>query len=123
MNDERRDFLSLATPPARMTVQEAAWFLGFSDKEIAVLVGAGLLKPLGRPRPNGIKYFAAVSLGQLRKDEKWLSRASDAIIHFWRRKNARRAHENGHAPTADAEPIFTYSGSEAASAFRRGHPH
>ncbi len=90
VNDERREFLSLAMPPARLTAQEAAWFLGFSEKEISVLVGAGLLKPLGHPRANGVKHFAAVNLDQLRKDQKWLARASDGILQFWRRKNGRR---------------------------------
>ena len=104
VNDEQREFLSLARAPARLTAQEAAWFLGFSEKEISVLVGAGLLKPLGHPRPNGVKYFASVNLDQLRKDQKWLARASDAILQFWRRKNGRRDSANaGSEPDMERE--------------------
>jgi hypothetical protein len=91
MSPERREFLSLPTPPARLSLGEAAWFLGFSDHDISVLVSAGLLKPLGRPPPSGSKYFATAELRALREDTRWLARASDAIVAHWRQKNAGRA--------------------------------
>ena len=81
MNHDRMDFLiSARTPPARLNVQETAWYLGFAEHEISILVSAGLLKPLGHPPTNGIKYFAARLLADLREDTQWLSRASDAIV-------------------------------------------
>lgn len=42
-------FLYLMMAPARLTVEEAAWLLGFSPHEIPILVAKGLLKPLGCP--------------------------------------------------------------------------
>ena len=47
MNQAKKDFLSLANPPARLGIEETAWLLGFNEHDIAVLVSAGLLKPLG----------------------------------------------------------------------------
>jgi hypothetical protein len=55
-----------------------------------MLVAAGLLKPLGHPARNSTKFFAAEVLEQLRKDEKWLARACDAIASHWRKRNARK---------------------------------
>src|SRR5438445_1686957 len=49
------------------------------------------LKPLGRPKPNSDKYFAAVKLAELRQDEQWLSRATHFISQHWQDKNARKS--------------------------------
>ena len=74
-----------------MTAEQAGWFLGFSPAEITILMGEGMLKPLGRPARNGPKYFAAAALEELRRDRKWLARASDAIVTYWHNKNARKS--------------------------------
>lgn len=73
-----------------MTAEEAAWFLGFSPHEIPVLMAEGILKPLGHPSRNGHKFFAAVELEDLRRNVKWLAKASDAIVSYWQSKNARK---------------------------------
>jgi hypothetical protein len=89
MNPERKDFLSVTKLiPARLDSQETAWFLGFAVHDIPILIRAGLLKPLGHPQPNGVKYFAATNLVRLREDAQWLSRATDAIAKHWQSKNA-----------------------------------
>jgi len=59
--------------------------------EIALLIKRGLVKPLGRPGPNGDKFFATVTLSKLRQDEQWLSRATQAVSEHWKDKNARKA--------------------------------
>jgi hypothetical protein len=74
-----------------LTATQTAWFLGFEPHEIAMLVAAGLLKPLGHPPRNSTKFFSTETLEQIRRDEKWLARASDAICAFWRESNARKA--------------------------------
>jgi hypothetical protein len=90
MNIERKDFLSVfRMPPARVIAEEATWYLGFAPHDIPVLVSAGLLKPLGHPPASGTKFFATTTLQKLRDDLKWLSRASDAIVKHWQKKNAR----------------------------------
>ena len=97
MQQNKRDFLSLLVPPARLTITETAWCLGFTEHDISVLISEGMLKPLGHPPASGSKYFATVELKALREDSRWLARASDAIVTHWKRKNAGRAEENGHA--------------------------
>lgn len=90
MNQEKKEFLSLAHPPARLGINEAAWLMGFNEHDIPVLVSVGLLKPLGRPASTGSKYFATVVLQSLRNDTRWLAKASDAIVNHWRSKNSGR---------------------------------
>ena len=94
-------FLNLMMAPARLTVEEAAWLLGFSPHEIPILVAKGLLKPLGRPPANGPKYFATTTVAELRKNAKWLTRASDVIVEHWRFKNTRK-NEAGPRPMVAA---------------------
>jgi hypothetical protein len=95
MNDEQRQFLSLLRqPPARLTVEQTAWVLNCQPGDIAVLVAARLLKPLGNPLPNGTKYFGGTELLQLAGDRAWLARVTTALQQYWLAKNRRR---NGHA--------------------------
>jgi len=86
MNQEKKDFLALPVSPARLTITETSWLLGFAEQDITVLVSAGLLKPLGHPPQSGSKYFATTELQALRSDTRWLAKASDAIVNFWKRR-------------------------------------
>ena len=63
----------------------------------------GLLKPLGSPPRNSVKYFVAADLEELKADRRWRARATEAIHHHWRSRNTRR------------KTIFT-NGSSANSA-------
>jgi len=76
--------------PARYDVAMTARELGFQSHDIAVLVAAKLLKPLGDPARNGPKYFARCEIEQKASDIKWLDKATRAISEHWRRKNQRR---------------------------------
>lgn len=80
--------------PGRFNTEEAAWFLGFGAHDIPVLIANKMLNPLGDPPPNGGRYFAISDLEPLRKDRKWLDRASALLIKHWKRKNERRNPEN-----------------------------
>ena len=90
MDPEREKFLNLKNAPARLSAEETAWYLGFSPHDIPILVSNGLLKPLGHPRDNAVRFFAFVTLQELRTDPKWLARATDTMIEHWRDKNARK---------------------------------
>src|SRR5947207_7409185 len=94
---EQVEFLSWKIVPARLDATQAAWFLGFERHEIPILIAAGLLKPLGHPARNATKFLATQALEQLRSDEKWLARASDAICEYWRERNARNRSYGGGA--------------------------
>jgi hypothetical protein len=90
MNQDMERFLNLQDKPNRLTKEQAAWKLGFTPDEITVLIAKNLLKPLGHPAHNGQKYFLTATLDDLRRDEKWYSKASDAIVDYWRYKNSRK---------------------------------
>jgi hypothetical protein len=53
-------------------------------------VAARLLKPLGNPRPNGIKFFATTELLELTKDKAWLVKVTNAVNQHWQRNNATK---------------------------------
>ena len=93
---EQTEFLNLKLVPARLTATQAAWFLGFEPHEISILVGAGVLKPLGHPAMNSAKHFATETLQQLWHDEKWLGKATDTITNYWKQRNERK---NTASPT------------------------
>ncbi|MCZ7636803.1 MAG: hypothetical protein M5U12_12640 [Verrucomicrobia bacterium] len=116
MSPEHKSFLTLAFTPARLDAEQAAWYLGFQPHDIPVLIAAGLLRPLGRPQHNAVKYFATVELSALRDDPKWLAKATDAVQSRWRRKNRtepappdlpQRSRPNGHAVDSVPAPTTT----------------
>jgi hypothetical protein len=74
VQDHKEQFLSLKVLLARLTAEETAWYLGFGAHDIPVLVANGLLKPLGHPADNAVRFFALAAVELLRGDVKWLSR-------------------------------------------------
>lgn len=76
--------------PARLTAEQAAWVLNCQPHDVPVLVAGKLLKPLGNPPQNGIKFFATADVLELTKDRHWLVRMSSTIYQHWQKKNARQ---------------------------------
>lgn len=109
MNSQQEQFLNLKTHPARMKAEEAAWFLGFAPHEITILMSEGLLKPLGHPPLTGVKYFSTNVLEELRRDAKWLARASDCIVQYWKVRNEMKAAHRESSHDAPAEDPVTPS--------------
>ena len=90
MRDDQHRFLTLLGQlPARLTAEQAAWVLNCQPHDIPALVAAKLLKPLGNPPQNGIKFFATIELLEASKDSHWLGRMSATIYQHWRKKNCR----------------------------------
>jgi hypothetical protein len=87
MSDEQLKFLSLEEKPARLTVEQTAWALNCQQHDIRTLVNARLLKPLGDPADNAVKYFAAFELAELARNRHWLDKATQAIYEHWQTKN------------------------------------
>jgi len=81
------DCLNLIRLPARLDASQTALLLGFQPHDIPILVSAGLLKPLGRPAANSIRYFASVDIDRLREDRDWLDKATRTISRHWQEKN------------------------------------
>jgi hypothetical protein len=91
MREDQHRFLSLLGQlPARLTAEQAAWVLNCQVHDIPALVAARLLKPLGNPPPNGIKFFGTVDLLELTKDRAWLVKMTNAVNQHWHRQNAKR---------------------------------
>ncbi len=107
--------------PARLYAAQVAKLLNCSTEDVAILVSAGTLKALGRPRTNGVKLFSTIELFTLLADREWLDDATKAIGQFWRRKNERRkgiSSDDGRAParqSAPRKPRRPVSGSIAPS--------
>jgi hypothetical protein len=76
--------------PARLNTAEAALLLGFQDHDIAPLIAAKLLVPLGQPARNAPKYFATVEIVTRMQDRVWLSSATKTVAKRWRAKNVRK---------------------------------
>jgi hypothetical protein len=103
MKEEQHQFLTLlGRLPARLTAEQAAWLLNCQPHDIPALVATRLLKPLGNPPANGIKYFATADLLEAIKDRNWLVRVSATICQHWQKKNARQKElaVNGEAVAA-----------------------
>jgi len=86
-----RELLNVRRLPARLTLAQAAALLGCGDHDIPVLISRGLLKPLGHPPPNAVKYFAPADVLELAGDSKRMGQICDAVYEHWRGKNAARA--------------------------------
>jgi hypothetical protein len=88
-DDQHRFLMLLGQLPARLTAEQAAWVLNCQSHDIPALVAAKLIKPLGNPPANGIKFFATADLLKNTKDRHWLVRLSATIYQHWQKKNAR----------------------------------
>jgi len=54
------------------------------------LVAAHLLKPLGSPQPNSVKYFAAAEVLKPAQDRTWLAKVANALTQHWQKKNSAK---------------------------------
>jgi hypothetical protein len=91
MKEEQHQFLRLLGHlPARLTAEQAAWVLNCQPHDVPILVAARLLKPLGNPQKNGIKFFATSELLELVKDRAWLVKITNAVNQHWQKNNAAK---------------------------------
>lgn len=74
------ELLNLRRLPARLNAEEAAILLGFKVHDLPLLVRASLLRPLASGPRNCVKYFSSAVLERLARDEKWLDRATKAVL-------------------------------------------
>ncbi len=113
MKEDLHRFLTLlGQPPARLTAEQTAWVLNCQPHDVPILVAARLLKPLGNPPPNSVKFFATSEVLEQAKNPAWLARVTNALNQHWQRKNAakKRLPSNGHssvlgARVAAREPV------------------
>ena len=112
MREEQNQFLGLVGhPPARLTVEQVAWVLGCQAHDVPILVSTRLLKPLGNPPQNGVKYFSTAEVAELTKDRSWLAKMTQTICQHWQKRNAR---QKGHAVKNEQHGLSAILESEAA---------
>jgi hypothetical protein len=76
--------------PGRLHATQVAKLLNCSADDVALLVSAGKLRPLGKPRPCAVKFFSTIELIAMLADREWLDEVTKTISAYWRRKNERR---------------------------------
>jgi hypothetical protein len=54
---------------------------------VPVFVAAKLLKPLGNPPQNSVKFYCALEVLEQSKDRTWLAKVTNALNLYWQRKN------------------------------------
>ena len=65
--------------PGRVNAELAAVLIGCQTHDIAALVRAKLLRPLGTPEQNSVKYFSSAKLLADCEYVRWLDRVTRAI--------------------------------------------
>jgi hypothetical protein len=91
MSDDQHRFLALLGQlPARLTAEQVAWVLNCQAHDIPALVTARLLKPLGSPAGNSVKYFATAEILEFAKDRPWLTKLTNVVGAYWRGKNLQK---------------------------------
>src|SRR5882762_8782244 len=91
MKEEQHQFLRLLGQlPARLTAEQVAWVLNCQPHDVPILVAARLLKPLGNPPPNSVKFFAAREVLEQAQDRAWLAKVTNALNQHWQKKNSAK---------------------------------
>jgi len=104
MREDQHRFLTLLGQlPARLTAEQAAWVLNCQPHDVPILVAARLLKPLGNPPPNSVKFFAANEVLEQAKDRTWLAKVTNTLNQHWQNRNAAKRKQRvgglGERPT------------------------
>jgi len=88
---QAKELLNLRRLPAMLNIQQTAVLLGLAEHDVPVLIGVGLLKPLGDPLPNAVKYFASIQVLELAGEFSRLCKIRNAVYEYWRGKNAAKS--------------------------------
>jgi hypothetical protein len=96
MKEDQNQFLRLLGQlPARLNSEQTAWVINCQPHDVPVLVAARLLKPLGNPPPNSVKYFATLEVLEQAKDRSWLAKVTNNLNQHWQHKNAAKRNASG----------------------------
>ena len=97
------ELLNLRRLPAMLNMAQTAVLLGLAEQDIPVLIGVGLLKPLGNPPANAVKHFATLQVMELAGEITQLGKIRNAVYEHWRAKNAQKT-------SADLKPRSLHNG-------------
>jgi hypothetical protein len=106
MREDQHRFLTLAGQlPARLTAEQAAWVLNCQAHDVPILVATRLLKPLGNPPLNGVKFFATAEVLELCRDRAWLVKMTNAVCQHWQRQNVKRKSRSVNVSPSGPSPV------------------
>jgi len=115
MKEEQHRFLSLLGQlPLRLTAEQAGWVLNCQPHDIPALISARLLKPLGNPAQNGVKYFSTADVLETAKDRSWLAKVTNTISQHWQHQNARKKNHSADLPQNGRAVLVNLSSASAA---------
>src|SRR5271156_3330766 len=95
MNNDLPHLLSVRRLPGRINADQVAILLGFMPHDIPILVKAKMLKPLGSPAQQAVKYFAAAEIEKLAHEEAWPGGATKSTYNHWVGQNQSRKTKTG----------------------------
>ena len=72
----------MRTKPARLSAEQVGWELNFEVHEVRALTRLKLLKPLGDPSRNAVKWYARDKILACGTDVGWVNRATNAIYRI-----------------------------------------
>jgi hypothetical protein len=104
-DDQHKFLLLLGQLPARLTAEQAAWVLNCQVHDVPILVASRLLKPLGNPPANGIKFFATIDLLEFAKDRTWLAKMTHTISQHWQKRNTRQKEQSARNSQTELSPL------------------
>ncbi len=88
MNTERQQFLTLlGRSHARLSSVEVSYVINCQVSDLPILIEARLLRPLGNPRKNAPKYYAAKRILELADDPAWLDKVTAKLQEYWLVRN------------------------------------
>jgi hypothetical protein len=88
---QAKDLLNLRRLPAMLNTAQTSVLLGLAEHDIPVLIAARLLKPLGNPPANAVKYFGTTQILEMAGDSATLNKIRSTVYQYWRGKNAGHA--------------------------------
>ena len=121
MKEEQHQFLALVGhPPARLTVEQAAWVLGCQFHDMPILIASRLLKPLGNPPQNAVKFFSTAEVMEMAKDRAWLAKMTQTISQHWHKRNVRQKSHSRSNSENGLPLVLTASGTRDPGSRRSG---
>lgn len=106
MRDDQHSFLALlGRLPARLTAEQAAWVLNCQAHDVPILVSCRLLKPLGNPAPNSVKFFSTADVLEASQDRAWLVKMTNAVCQHWQRQNEKRKSRSVNSSPSGPAPL------------------
>ena len=85
---QAKELLNLRRLPAMLNMAQTAVMLGLAEHDIPVLIAVGLLKPLGNPPANAVKYFSTVEILATAGESSILDKIRSTVYEYWRAKNS-----------------------------------